>query len=160
MEENCSRISTETSQMIRHVKSGYCIFYQVKIQWQITLQIFIVKLACECPDIIADSSKIILIHADPHEIFILCSSFATFYLTSSTFYCTHSCRKIRLSGKNYLASGLNAILYALSYLYTFNPLSANFIKWSNTLKQFVGKLPTNCLSVFDYFVGLALKGSR
>ena len=26
------------------------------------------------------------------------------------------------------------------------------------LKQFVGKLPTNCLSVFDHFVGLALKG--
>ena len=40
----------------------------------------------------------------------------------------------------------------------FNPLSANLTKWSNTLKQFVGKLPTNCLSVFDHFVGLALKG--
>ena len=39
-----------------------------------------------------------------------------------------------------------------------NPLSANITKWSNTLKQFVGKLPTNCLSVFDHFVGLALKG--
>ena len=38
-----------------------------------------------------------------------------------------------------------------------NPLSAKFIKWSNTLKQFVGKLPTNCLIVFDHFVGLALK---
>ena len=38
-----------------------------------------------------------------------------------------------------------------------NPLSANFTKWSNTLKQFVGNLPTNCLSVFDHFVGLALK---
>ena len=38
-----------------------------------------------------------------------------------------------------------------------NPLSAKFIKWSNTLKQFVGKLPTNCLSVFDHFSGLALK---
>ena len=25
-------------------------------------------------------------------------------------------------------------------------------------QQFVGKLPTNCLSVFDYFLGLALKG--
>ena len=33
-------------------------------------------------------------------------------------------------------------------------------KWSNTLKQFVGKLPTNCLSVFDHFVILALKGLR
>ena len=39
-----------------------------------------------------------------------------------------------------------------------NPLSANPTKWSNTLKQSVGKLPTNCLSVFDNFVGLALKG--
>ena len=39
-----------------------------------------------------------------------------------------------------------------------NPLSANFTKWSNTVKQFVGKLPTNYLSVFDHFVGLALKG--
>ena len=38
-----------------------------------------------------------------------------------------------------------------------NHLSANFKKWSNTLKQFVGKWPTNCLSVFDHFVGLALK---
>ena len=41
-----------------------------------------------------------------------------------------------------------------------NPLSANFSKWSNTLKQFVGKLAANCLSVFDHFVGLALKGLR
>ena len=38
------------------------------------------------------------------------------------------------------------------------PSSANCTKWSNTLKQFVGNLPTNCLSVPDHFVGLALKG--
>ena len=38
------------------------------------------------------------------------------------------------------------------------PLSANFTKWSNTLEQFVGKLPTNFLSVFDHVVGMALKG--
>ena len=44
------------------------------------------------------------------------------------------------------------------FLYTLNPLSAKFIKWSNTLKQIVGKLPTICLSVFDHFSGLALKG--
>ena len=37
-------------------------------------------------------------------------------------------------------------------------LSANPTKWSNTLKQFVGKLPTNCFSVVDHFVKLALKG--
>ena len=39
----------------------------------------------------------------------------------------------------------------------FNPLIANIAKWSNTLKQFVSKLLTNCLSVFGHFVGLALK---
>ena len=42
--------------------------------------------------------------------------------------------------------------------YIFNPFSANIAKWSNKLKQFVGSLTTNCLSVFDHFVGLALKG--
>ena len=39
----------------------------------------------------------------------------------------------------------------------FNPLSANPTKWPNTLKQFVGSLSMNCLSVFDNFVRLALK---
>ena len=42
----------------------------------------------------------------------------------------------------------------------FNPLSASPTKWSNTLKQFVGNLPTNCLSVFDHFMNLALKGLK
>ena len=44
--------------------------------------------------------------------------------------------------------------------FVLNPLSANPTKWSNTLKQFVDNLPTNCLSVFDHFVGLALKGLK
>ena len=45
-----------------------------------------------------------------------------------------------------------------SYLKTnVNPLSANPTRWSNTLKQFVGKLRMNCFSVFDHFWGLALK---
>ena len=39
-----------------------------------------------------------------------------------------------------------------------NPLSTNPEKWSNTLKQIVGNLPTICLSVFDHFMNLALKG--
>ena len=42
----------------------------------------------------------------------------------------------------------------------FNFLSANPTKWSYALKQFVGNFPTNCLSVFDHFVKLALKGLR
>ena len=39
-----------------------------------------------------------------------------------------------------------------------NSLSANPKKWSNTLKQLVGNLPTNCLNVFDHFWGLTLNG--
>ena len=44
------------------------------------------------------------------------------------------------------------------YLLKPDPLSVNPTKWSNTFKQFIGNLPTKCLSVFDHFVGLALKG--
>ena len=43
-------------------------------------------------------------------------------------------------------------------LIQIRPLSTNPTKWSNTLKQFVGNLLTNCLSVFDHFEELALKG--
>ena len=39
-----------------------------------------------------------------------------------------------------------------------NPLSANPTKWPNTLKQFIGKLPTNCLSVFGLLWNWYLKG--
>ena len=42
----------------------------------------------------------------------------------------------------------------------FNPLSTNPTEWSNTLKQFVESLLINCLSVFDHFVKLALKGLK
>ena len=45
----------------------------------------------------------------------------------------------------------------LKSLHLANPLIVNPTKCSNTLKQFVGKLPTNCLSVFNYFAGFALK---
>ena len=42
----------------------------------------------------------------------------------------------------------------------FNPLKANPTKWSNILKQFVGNLPTNCLSVFGHFAKSAIKGLK
>ena len=45
-------------------------------------------------------------------------------------------------------------------MHFFNTLSANPTKWSNTVKQFLGNLPTNCLSVFDHFMNLALKGLK
>ena len=69
--------------------------------------------------------------------------------------------KILLSRRSKYSKGWKILLFILLYLfYFFNPLSANPTKWSNTLKQFVGKLPTNCLSGFDHFVGLALKGLK
>ena len=47
----------------------------------------------------------------------------------------------------------------VSYL-LLNPLSVNLTKWLYTLKQFVGKnkKSTICLSVFEHFLGLMLKG--
>ena len=38
-----------------------------------------------------------------------------------------------------------------------SPLNSNPTKWSNTLKQFVGCCQQIVLSVFDHFMGLALK---
>ena len=43
----------------------------------------------------------------------------------------------------------------LAFVYHLIP---NPAKWSNTLKQFVVQQPTNCLSAFAHFVGLAVKG--
>ena len=45
-----------------------------------------------------------------------------------------------------------------SLKWNINPWNTSPTKWSNTLKQFVSKLPTSCLSVFDSFVGCTLKG--
>ena len=50
------------------------------------------------------------------------------------------------------------IFAILLFYYILNSLSANPTKWSNTLKQFVEDLPTNCSSVFDHFEGLTLEG--
>ena len=53
-----------------------------------------------------------------------------------------------------------AFIVSLSGRCNLDPLTTNPIKWSNKLKLFVSKLPTNCLSVFDHFVKLVLKGLR
>ena len=66
--------------------------------------------------------------------------------------------KIGLNAKFVNIGSMNVILWPKLLL--INPLSANPTKWSNTLKQFVGELPANCLSALDHFVGLALKGLR
>ena len=68
---------------------------------------------------------------------------------------------------NKAGEGVWVILHLFKSGYLFNGslernwfsshLTVNFTKWSNTLKQFVGTLPTNCLSVIDHFVGLVRK---
>ena len=55
---------------------------------------------------------------------------------------------------------LTSVFFFRNLLFYLNPLSANPTKWSKTLKQFVGNFPTICFSVFDHFVGLALKGLK
>ena len=52
---------------------------------------------------------------------------------------------------------MQAKIYDPTKCLDINPLSSNPTKWSNKLKQFVGNLPTNCFSVFDHFVLLAVK---
>ena len=42
------------------------------------------------------------------------------------------------------------VLIVIILFVNINPLSVNPTKWSNTLKQFVGNLPTNCLSVWPF----------
>ena len=59
---------------------------------------------------------------------------------------------------NFWCNFFTWLLQHLWEIMPFNSLSPNLTKWSNILKQSVGKLPTNCLSVFDHFVGLASKG--
>ena len=58
----------------------------------------------------------------------------------------------------HLPSDVFACCFSIKCVDLLNPLSAKLIKWSNILKQIVGKLPTICLSVFDHFSGLAVKG--
>ena len=83
------------------------------------------------------------------------------YLQGSNdpWFCISCCNEIfpfgTLGNKNFLS-----MMMVNSSPTAINPLSTNLRKWSNTLKQFVGNLPMNCLSVFDHFVGLALKGLK
>ena len=65
-----------------------------------------------------------------------------------------SCKKWGLQPLSNPSNYLRERVCTKSY---FNSLSANPTKWPNIVKQFVGKLSTNCLSVFNHFVGLAYK---
>ena len=49
------------------------------------------------------------------------------------------------------------VFLRVTHMIVSNLLIANLIKWSNTLKKFVGNFLTSCLNVFDHFLGLALQ---
>ena len=74
-------------------------------------------------------------------------------------YCMTSVLLEKIPQKFYYSHNISVAMLSWSlFILLFNPLSSSPTKWSNTLKQFVCKLPTNCLSVFDHFEGLAFKG--
>ena len=51
-----------------------------------------------------------------------------------------------------------SIFNYLRYAERLTSLSTNLTKWLNTLKQlWLLQQPTNCVSLFDHFVGLMLK---
>ena len=71
--------------------------------------------------------------------------------------------KITLQKTGWALSNVRHALHQCNILkvsIVFNPLNANPKKWSNILEQIVGNLPTICLSVFDHFMNLALKGLK
>ena len=79
-------------------------------------------------------------------------------LNISLFHCVKSVRILSFSGSYFPTFAPEKLwIWTLFKQRYFTITSANPIKWSNTLKQFVGKFPTNCLSVFDHFAGLGLK---
>ena len=76
--------------------------------------------------------------------------------TFNSYFSTYVVDLLKRRRSNRLASALWLLFscktYAICVLSCFfNPVSASPTKWSNKLK-----LPTNCLSVFDYFVKLTL----
>ena len=73
--------------------------------------------------------------------------FSVKYKLEKNIYINYRANSSKLSLKN----TKKCICFPIPLL---NPLCANFTKWSNTLKRFVGKLTTNCLSVFDNFCAI------
>ena len=73
-------------------------------------------------------------------------------LMSKVKFVTFGTKYLRMDKVKFVANNL------LNWCGLFNPLSANATKWSNILRQLVGKLPRNCLSVFCHFVGFLFKG--
>ena len=94
-------------------------------------------------------------------------------ITAFLFYLTEPRRELRsnvqwdLKQYSFASYVISSTLSIYNHILTgtictafFNKWSVNPTKWSNILKQFVGNLLTNCLSVFDHFVILALKGLK
>ena len=80
---------------------------------------------------------------------------STSYVHYNTFFNFYSIVKYLRGPVFSLRDRLQILFLILS---KYEPSSANPTKWSNTLKQFVDKSPTNGLSVVDHFGGWRLRG--
>ena len=90
----------------------------------------------------------------------LCIRRVLFQSYSRVIFIYYLSRSFLSHSLNYQWSWYDQLVQDPVFFNEVNPLSANPTKWSNTLKQFIGNLPKICLSMFDYFVILALKGLR
>ena len=86
------------------------------------------------------------------DFFLSSRNFAHFFLKSEVIVSK------REKSQNRKIANIGTRELLIIFDHKVNPLNANPEKWSNTLKQIVGNLPTICLSVFDHFMNLALKG--
>ena len=67
---------------------------------------------------------------------------------------------LKFSSWNIICFGLEELIKVQFFrlLSVFTLEAPILSKWSNTLEQFVGNFPENCLIVFDHSLGLAPKG--
>ena len=96
--------------------------------------------------------------------------FVVTFVVSRTFW--HGSFILLLIQQNYSSPVIQSFYYAMNFHYivlncvsscispVINTLNNNCSKLSKTLKQFVDKLLTNCLSAFEHFIGLVLKGLK
>ena len=80
----------------------------------------------------------------------ICSYVSCFLIYHVSYYFCH----ITFYTRGSFSIFVRDLLFSSFPLTLYAPTPEN----GQTLKQFVGKLLANCLSVFDHFVGLALKG--
>ena len=81
--------------------------------------------------------------------------FSCFFVLS---YSTNAFKSLIMKNNNFVVLRGKPFTLGLACIFF---LSANLTEWSNALKTICRQRPTtNCVSVFDHFMGLALQGLR